>query len=122
MSLHLTPHILAAAYEYLQKTRPFRAWKLPPADEVEFGVTRHRDREGDHGTDARTDGHIIRASEQYIKTTDDLMQLMAHEMIHAKQHHTKTAPRNYDHNAEFKRLAARVCKEHGWVNVQKFSR
>lgn len=121
MSLHLTPAVLAAAYEYLRSTRPFRAWKLPHADAVEFSVTRHRDREGDHCVYKRTDDHVIRASENLIRTTDDLMQLMAHEMIHARQHHTKSAPKNYGHNAEFKRIAARVCREHGWVNVQKFT-
>lgn len=107
----LTPHSLAAAYDYLRTTLPFRAWKLPLADEVEFCVTRHRDREADHNTYRRTDEHIIRVSSYVVKTTDGLMQAMAHEMIHAKQVVAGTSTR---HNADFKRLANRVCALHGW--------
>lgn len=114
MTLPLTPHMLASAYEYLRTTPPFARWKLPHADEVEFSVTRHRDREGDHCTYKYTDAHVIRASTYYIKTTDALMQVIAHEMLHALQHYRKTTPKNRGHNAEFKRLSARICAIHGW--------
>ena len=113
MTLPLTPHVLAAAYEYLRATTPFKSWKLPPADEVEFGVTQHRDRDGDHSSYQRTNEHIIRASTYWVKTTDALMQVMAHEMIHVRQQITKSA-RHGGHNMEFQRLAKRVCKVHGW--------
>lgn len=112
--MKLTPAILAAAYSYLRETLPFRRWKLPPADEVEFAVTAHRDREGDHTTYHRTLDHVIRISEHHIRTTQALMICMAHEMIHARQEREKTAPQRPGHNSEFKRLATRVCYEHGW--------
>src|SRR3990167_10802079 len=83
MTLLLTPAALSAAYEFLRTTSPFRGWKLPHADEVEFHVTRHRDREADH--EVRRREHTIRVSSRTIKTTDALMQAMAHEMIHAYQ-------------------------------------
>lgn len=118
MSLPLTPHILAAAYEYLRTTQPFSGWKLPPADEVEFGVTRHRDREGDHSTYRRTTEHIIRVSAYYVKTTQALLICLAHEMIHAHMELSKTTQRN-DHGTTFKCLARRVCRVHGW-EVEKF--
>ena len=113
MSLSLTPHMLAAAYAYLRECSPFKAWGLPLADEVEFCVTRHRDREADHNTRSRAKEHIIRVSSYAVKTTDGLMQAMAHEMIHARQAIDGTANRA-QHNAEFKRLANRVCRQHGW--------
>lgn len=120
MSLPLTPHILAAAYEYLRATQPFSAWKLPPAEEVEFGVTRHRDREADHGLYKRTMEHCIRVSSAKVKASDSLIQAIAHEMIHAYQDGIKrTGSRRVDHNKEFDRLAARVCSVHGW-DVEKF--
>ena len=113
MTLPLTPQILAAAYEYLRSTTPFKSWKLPLADEVEFAVTRHRDRDGDHSTYLRTDEHIIRVSTYWVKTTDALMQVIAHEMIHMRQIRTRINPRR-THDAAFCRTAARVCKAHGW--------
>lgn len=113
MSLPLTPHVLAAAYEYLRATQPFSAWKLPHADEVEFGVTRHRDREADHGMHKKE--HCIRVSMAKVKTTDAVMQAVGHEMIHAYQDGiVRTGSRKVDHNKEFKRLAKRVCSTHGW--------
>ncbi|MCR4302259.1 MAG: SprT-like domain-containing protein [Sulfuricaulis sp.] len=110
----MTPHVLAAAYEYLRATSPFKAWKLPHADEVEFAVTERRDCEGDHGVYRYyTNEHIITISSYYIKTTPELMVVMAHEMIHERQEIAKTARRG-GHNKEFHRLAKRVCKVHGW--------
>jgi SprT-like family len=113
VTLPLTPHVLEAAYAYLRATSPFAGWKLPHSDEVEFAVTKHRDREGDHGVYCRTTEHIITVSSYYIKTTAELMVVMAHEMVHEKQEIAKTARRG-GHNKEFHRLAKRVCKVHGW--------
>ena len=113
MTLPLTPAVLEAAYAYLRATPPFKGWKLPEADAVEFAVTRHRDRMADHTTYCYTLDHVIRASTYHIKTTNDLIEAVAHEMIHQHmtRNHTDT---KCEHNAEFKRLAARVCKVHGW--------
>lgn len=113
MTLPLTPAVLEAAYTYLCATSPFKGWKLPPADEVEFCVTNHRDQEGDHCVYRYTKEHIIRVSAYAITTTHALMIVMAHEMIHAKQEIAKTARRG-GHNKEFHRLAKRVCHVHGW--------
>src|SRR6185312_3296203 len=40
MSLRLTPDMLAAAYDFLRTTEPFRRWSLPEADDVGFAVVR----------------------------------------------------------------------------------
>ena len=116
MSLPLTPQILEAAYEFLRACPPFNRWKLPPGEEVEFSVIRLKDREGDHTTYKRTDDHIIRVSSKRIGHTHSLIVVMAHEMIHAKQSVTKTTTRGSMHNPEFRRLAASVCRTHGFDN------
>lgn len=113
MTLTLTPHSIAAAYDYLRTTPPFKGWNLPDSDAVEFAVTKHRDREGDHNVYQRIGEHIIRVSSHLIKTTDGLMQVIAHEMIHMHQEIAKTISR-VPHNREFKRLATHVCRRHGW--------
>ena len=113
MTLPLTPAVLEAAYAYLRATSPFKSWKLPHADEVEFCVTQHRDQEGDHYVYQRTTDHVIRISATTITTTPALMIVMAHEMIHEKQEIAKTARRG-GHNKEWHRLAKRVCATHGW--------
>ena len=116
MSLTLTPESLAAAYEYLRTTRPFKRWKLPHADEVEFRVERLKDRAADHSVVHRPEKlHTIRVSTENVKTTDGLLEVMAHEMVHAYQDGVAgTGSRRAEHNKEFVRLSARVCKEHGW--------
>lgn len=112
--MRLTPTRLAAAYEYLRACPPFAAWKLPPAEEVEFAVTNHRDREGDHTIYCNTNEHIIRVSEYHVHNTVELMDCMAHEMIHARQTCTSTEARGARHNDEFNRLNRLVCRYHGW--------
>jgi uncharacterized membrane protein len=113
MTLALTPNALAGAYEYLRTTPPIKGWKLPHADDVEFHVTRHRDREADHEVRRRRD-HIIRVSARKVRTTDALMQAMAHEMIHAYQDAIARTDTRADHNRDFKWLARSVCRAHGW--------
>lgn len=122
MTLHLTPGVLAAAYEYLRATLPFKRWKLPHADEVEFHVTRHRDRQGDHALYTSGDGHMIRRGDHSIrmsasttKTTGDLLLFLAHEMVHAYQDGVaRSGSRRVAHNREFLRLSRLVCRAHGW--------
>jgi hypothetical protein len=114
LSLPLTPEILEAAYEFLRCTPPFKGWKLPQGEEVEFVVSRLQDREGDHTTYRGTSDHVIRVSSKRIGHTTSLVVVMAHEMIHAKQAVAKTFTANAEHNAEFRRLATNVCKLHGF--------
>ena len=109
MSLPLTPHMLAAAYDFLRECPPFKGWKLPDSDAVQFHVTRHRDRYADHNT-VRTE-HVIRVSSYHTKTTDSLMQAIAHELIHARQ--AQTHDRGI-HGPSFRRAAVQVCRAHGW--------
>lgn len=113
MKLALTPAMLETAYEYMRSTPPFRGWKLPPAEEVEFHVTRHRDREGDHCAYRYRPEHVIRVSAYYIHATNPLLMVMGHEMIHMQQEMRRLAKPD-THNKDFCAKAARVCRIHGW--------
>jgi hypothetical protein len=109
--LHLTPEILRAAYDYLRATPPFNRWKLPPADEVEFHVTRHKDRTGDCETGPAGQEPIIRISATLVGWTSSLMATMAHELIHV--YLDRKGVRAH-HGAAFRRCAAQVCRRHGF--------
>ena len=110
--LKLTPHMLAAGYEYLRTTPPFVRWKLPPADEVQFRVSRKTSRFGEYWTEGEE--HVISVSDLSTGHTATLLTTLAHEMVHLHQHVTKTETKGAVHNAQFRRLAARICKYHGF--------
>lgn len=104
--IHLTPQILEQAYELLRATPPFRGWKLPPADDVEFVVSRAKDRFADWSMSPG--GHVYRISHRNITHMDTLLRIMAHEMCHARDFSRS------EHGASFHRLADQVCKAHGF--------
>ena len=113
--LHLTPDCLENAYEYLRTTLPFRRMNLPHADNLVFRVMGARDRFGHFRGRIKTTPELneIGVSIRVVKSTDLLMATMAHEMIHLFQHEKGSFSRS-DHNAEFKRVAERVCRVHGF--------
>ena len=113
--LHLTPDCLENAYEYLRTTPPFRRMNLPHADNLVFRVMGARDRFGHFRGRVKSipDLNEIGVSVRSVNSTDLLMATMAHEMIHLYQHENGSATRNA-HNAEFERIAARVCRIHGF--------
>lgn len=106
--------MLAASYDFLRTTPPFRAWRLPPSDEIELNVISLRDREGEYTRYCGTSEHIIGISGTRIGHTDSLIAVMAHEMIHLKQAISKTETKGTMHNAEFRQLAQAACRAHGW--------
>jgi len=115
MALRLTPAVIAGAYEFLRVTPPFCGWKLPPAEEVEFVVCRHRMQLGYHrGIRRKMRSHEIGISENCVGYTNTLLKTMAHEMIHQHQQRVRSETPNTEHNAEFIRLAHRICRYHGW--------
>jgi hypothetical protein len=111
VTLPITPNLLVAAYEFLRATPPFAAWRLPSADDVEFRVSRTSQWMGrfDGGPPLR-----ISVSAALVGHTNTLVSLMAHELVHLKQHLHRTVTSNTAHNAEFNALAARICRIHGW--------
>jgi hypothetical protein len=109
MSLSLTPDMLAGAYEFLRTTEPFKAWRLPHADEVGFAVVRDPAMFADFGVENGVP--VIRVSEARNGHSATLLATMAHEMCHLRQE--MTGDRGH-HTAGFKRMAARVCRVHGF--------
>lgn len=109
MTLHILPSHVEAVYDCLRAFDPFSSYDLPEGGEVEFVVSQHRDRAGDHrhtGVD-----HRITVSQYWIGSMDQLMQTVAHEMIHLIQHERK---QRRTHGAEFRRLAKAICETCGW--------
>lgn len=111
MGLSLTPTTLEASYEFLKALLPFRRWKLPHVDEIEFRVTAS---EAIHGR--YLDGqrhHVISVSAALTGHLVTLLETMAHEMIHLAQALDGTDSEN-EHNPDFKRRAKLVCRTHGF--------
>lgn len=119
MALHLTPQLLEAVYELLRVTPPFKRWKLPHADNVEFrvqtlnnacAVYHYPDKLSDEPTHTIT---VCASRNRLSLLTED----MAHEMVHLYQrlHLDRVLKRRTGHHGpHFKRLAAQVCRAHGW--------
>ena len=108
MSITIAKGTLVAAYELLRTTQPFLGWKLPDATEMEFAVLRDRSTFGD------CDGETIRASSARHGHLPTLLATLAHEMIHLHQMRRKLETPNTEHNADFRKRAARVCRLHGF--------
>src|SRR5262245_63202984 len=87
---------------------PFLGWTLPDASEIDFAVLRDRATYGD------CDGETIRASSGRHGHLSTLLATVAHEMIHLHQMRRKLETSNTEHNADFRKRAARVCRLHGF--------
>lgn len=114
MTLPLTPEVLAAAYDYLAVTEPFRRWNLPESEEVKFRVIKQPGYFGWYQRDGKA--HVISISAAQIAYSSTLLRTMAHEMIHLHLEITGMESRGKEtvHNAAFRRFAARVTKYHGF--------
>lgn len=109
MTLRLTPDMLAAGYDFLRTTEPFRHWKLPHSDDLGFHVVRHAGLSADFGV--KKGVPFIRVSEAGNGHTSTLLASLCHEMIHLRQH----LPGDRElHGPRFQRMAARVCALHGF--------
>ena len=112
--MRLTPDIVAGAYEYLRTTPPYRGWKLPHADEVEFVITRNRWTGQHRGYHRDRTRHEIGISELCASYSETIMRCVGHEMIHQYQRLKGSETPNTEHNAEFAKLALLACRHHGW--------
>jgi hypothetical protein len=112
VSLPLNPKRLAAVYEALRVFPPFNRWSLPPASQVKFRLLRTKKWDADWWIEGGT--HHIRLSEGRAGHLNTIFCAMAHEMIHVKQRVARTETRGVEHNAEFHRLAERICRRYGW--------
>jgi hypothetical protein len=111
----LTPEVIAAGYEFLRATLPFKRWKLPHADNVKFIVSAEKRLYAQYRWDGKQ--HTIALSMYAIGHTLTLLIYLSHEMIHMYLEENGWETRNHEtdtHNAKFKKLAASACKTHGW--------
>ena len=108
MSITITKATLIAAYELLLTTPPFVGWKLPDAGAIDFAVLRDRTTYGD------CDGETLRVSSGRHCQLPTLLATVAHEMIHLHQMRRRLETPNTQHNADFRKRAARVCRIHGF--------
>lgn len=110
----LHPEELVGAYECLRRCAPFRAWALPASDSIEFIVRRIPQTEAQIISGiSDPEYHAIAINPDYHGHLVTLLSTMAHEMIHLHQRRNGLETRAM-HNADFKRRAARVCKELGF--------
>jgi predicted metallopeptidase len=111
MSLPLTPERLRLAYDFLADCPPFDKWNLPAGEDVKFRVIRKHPTWKAFYTLQPFMTITVVAS--YVLTTHELIEAMAHEMIHLHEDHngfgTEAA-----HSKAFWILAKRVCKIHGF--------
>lgn len=115
MTLPLTPDIMAAAYDLLRTTPPYRGWRLPDSDDVVFKVSRR------HSEYARYqwngEHHVIEISQHGVGHMSTLLEKTGHEMIHMHleiRGIESRAPSLNVHNSHFRRFAAQACRYHGW--------
>lgn len=108
MTIAITEATIKAAYELLRTCEPFLGWKLPEPSELVFMVLRSSDYYGD------CDGSKIRISSGRHGQLNTLLATVAHEMIHLHQMRRKLETENTQHNEDFIKRAAKVCRIHGF--------
>lgn len=110
MSLPLTSHRLAAAYDYLRTWPAFSRCGLPDAEEVEFRIIQNPRVYGHY---TQTNHHSIHVSAATNGLSDTILRTVAHEMVHQVLR-IKGDPKFWQHGAAFKALGKRVCVFAGW--------
>lgn len=117
MSFQLTPEVMAAAYELLRTTPPFKGWRLPPSTEVTFKVSRSPTASAciRVGPGVRP---CIEVSARSVSTLLPLVMAMAHEMTHLNEHLSGDMRADCCHGYEYRRRAKRVCAVHRFDPMQ----
>ena len=113
--LHLTPQILEQIYELLRVTPPFKRWKLPEPDTLEFRTIKLPD--DNHGEMwKRANGSLcLTVNPLRHKTLASATMTLAHEMVHLRLEAFKSRE---DHGPRFHKLADQVCRAHGFDRGQ----
>jgi hypothetical protein len=115
MNLDLTPETLEAGYDFLRTMKPFSRWGLPPAasTKVTFHIAKSTRWYGQAYQYRDEERWGIEVSAGMVSHTTTFLAVLGHEMIHLRQIIGGRNTRNVAHNAEFRRLAAQVCRIHG---------
>ncbi len=103
---------VAAAYSFLARLPPFSGWGLPPTSEIQFGVLRTVNWQGDFfEPNKRRRKPRIRLSAARVSYADRLLAVTAHEMCHLKTH---LMGKPDTHGPYFRSLANEVCAQLGF--------
>lgn len=125
--LFITPETCRAAYEFFRTTLPYRRWKLPDADSVEFKITKSADKYGSVDYPSRKGFKIrpiMEVSDHLCYCTDVLLRTVAHEMVHLRQFQLDgwtvvEKGKEYGHGPDFQAMAKLICRRHGF-NLETF--
>ena len=112
--MKLTKRHLASMYNMLAIMPPFDRFKLASDARMEFVVNRASMSAGLY----EPDPHTISISKINNKHYHDVLQTMAHEMVHLALER-QGRPDHHNHCSEFNALGAEVCDLWGW-NFKEF--
>ena len=113
--LHLTPEDLCAVYDLLRGTAPFKRWKLPPGEEVEFHAVKITHCQAD--SQRKGNRYVVRVAANRHHTLASATMTMAHEMIHLRLDIAFPRDRAH-HGSRFHKHADAVCKAHSFDRGQ----
>ena len=111
MSIKISIPVVEAAYELLRTTAPFKAWKLPRADEISFKLTGSKTDKGSCHVSAGREMYLLEVSQVCHHTLDELLKTLAHEMCHLREFQLNVR-KDVMHGKDFNRLADNVCRVH----------
>ena len=107
--MKITPRYLATMYYMLAALPPFNRFKLPSEHEVDFKINRSSMLLGSYDVDP----HLIIISRVACHDYKEVMETLAHEMVHLALEQ-RGASDHSDHDSAFNCLAAEVCTIWGW--------
>lgn len=108
--LTLTPDLLAATWDFLRQTQPFKGWRCyPESDEIGFAVIGASDTHGDFAVENFKP--MVRVSAGSVAFTSTLLGVMSHEMAHYRQWHMG---QKLTHGRSFIAMRKAICAIHGF--------
>lgn len=113
MTVPLTKETLEAIYELVRATPPFNRWNLPESEDIRFVVVKTQNLYGYYDYNRKTKEHTIGISANKNGYLHSLIETMSHELIHVHERQTGMCKPS-QHSAAFRRIAAQVCKIHGF--------
>jgi hypothetical protein len=116
--IDLHPDHVAAMYDCLRSFDPFKRWRLPLAEAVEFHIRKIPADAWYQTYPREMESHAIFVNPYRHGYFNSLAMVTAHEMIHLHQRIAKL-DRGGEHNADFRKKAKRICEIHGW-DVKQF--
>ena len=112
--LQINRKTMVAVYEMLCEFPPYNRWQLPKSKDVKFEAKIIKEAYGYYDSDP----HTIIISKNLNPTLHDLVNTMAHEMVHMRLN--DSGFKSWDlHSFKFKKVAKQVCDRLGF-NEKEF--